>query len=399
MNILPDKKFQQLAKCYREAYGLQIMTFETNGRIQKPVRHAQVLDIHVLNRARAYILNEALRWGDTHVAFLAPALICWIVPIVDGSTVRGGLTAEPILADKTPKDLAHARVHLVKHGASTDTASSFIRKCANFPDIDMNAASKALFQQCYNVCGFSPLLLQKHKEDELQQRRIAEAIQENKSLDQPYHQRHEEHMLLSLIRAGDHNAARGVLNSMLAQLFLSDPNLSLMKARIIELTGHLVRTAIEDTPTLEPLLEQQQRWMNQMVEASSFEALCRIIRVALDSFMTEISRRGYIRPNRHVETAMDYIEKHYRERLTLDQIAAAAGISRFRLVHLVKEVTGRSLFEHLKQIRVEHAQQILRDTDKSCSEICYMLGFADQNTFTRQFKDITGTTPASFRGQ
>lgn len=158
-----------------------------------------------------------------------------------------------------------------------------------------------------------------------------------------------------------------------------------------------MRAAIEDNPVLEPLLERQQGWMNAIVEAESFERLCETVRQSLDDFMGQIETRSYDRTNRQAAAAMAFVKQRYTTRITLADVAAAMGLSRFRAGHLVKEATGQSVFQHIKRLRVAEARRLLADTDTAYAELAYDLGFADQSTFIRQFRELTGATPARFR--
>ena len=79
--------------------------------------------------------------------------------------------------------------------------------------------------------------------------------------------------MLSNIRAGDRNQARRILNDMLANIYLSCPELVVLRARSIELMSCLSRAAIEDNPLLEPLIERNHRWTEALLEATSFEDL------------------------------------------------------------------------------------------------------------------------------
>jgi AraC-like DNA-binding protein len=55
------------------------------------------------------------------------------------------------------------------------------------------------------------------------------------------------------------------------------------------------------------------------------------------------------------------------------------------------------LLEHVKRLRTDEARRRLETTTLSCAAIAAELGFADQSHFTRQFRDVTGITPARYR--
>jgi two-component system response regulator YesN len=64
---------------------------------------------------------------------------------------------------------------------------------------------------------------------------------------------------------------------------------------------------------------------------------------------------------------------------------------------IFKEATGKSAMQYLHEIRVEKAEEMLRSTTATVSEIADCCGFTDPNYFSRIFKKIKGVTPGSLR--
>jgi AraC-like DNA-binding protein len=85
--------------------------------------------------------------------------------------------------------------------------------------------------------------------------------------------------------------------------------------------------------------------------------------------------------------------------LTLPMIAERAGVSVGHYTVLFKRSTGLTFSQYLRQIRIEKAKQLLRQTDLSASEIARQVGYADYFHFSRTFKRETGCSPAAFAKQ
>ena len=83
--------------------------------------------------------------------------------------------------------------------------------------------------------------------------------------------------------------------------------------------------------------------------------------------------------------------------LRLDDIAQEVGLSSYRLAHVVKEHSGKTILQIIIHSRIQSALQLLVNTDKSCTEIAYQVGFNDQSYFIKHFRRITGVTPAHYR--
>jgi transcriptional regulator GlxA family with amidase domain len=97
--------------------------------------------------------------------------------------------------------------------------------------------------------------------------------------------------------------------------------------------------------------------------------------------------------------ARDLIDRHYAEPLDLDAIAEAAGYSRYHFARAFHTAYGRSPVRYLALRRVERAQELLRSTSLSVTEICLEVGFTSLGSFSSRFSELTGTSPSRFREQ
>ncbi len=94
---------------------------------------------------------------------------------------------------------------------------------------------------------------------------------------------------------------------------------------------------------------------------------------------------------------LSYLGMHYREQISLDQLADAMGVSRFHLSHLFSGKLGIGFKEYLNNLRVEYAKGLLRTTDTPIANIYKVSGFENQRTFNRVFKENTGASPRDYR--
>jgi AraC-like DNA-binding protein len=207
----------------------------------------------------------------------------------------------------------------------------------------------------------------------------------------------KERMLLAFIRAGDRVGAKRILNELLAAIYMSVPRPIILQARIIELVSSLTRAAIEDNPLLESLVLQNLQWIEKMVHADGFESLSTILMQALDEFIDAVHLHGVNRTNTHVHKALTFIWEHYDEPLSLDEVARNTGISMYRLAHLFRIHTGKTVVETIRQVRLQRAELLLRNTSMTCAEVGYTVGFSDQSYFISHFKKHAGVTPGKYR--
>lgn len=95
--------------------------------------------------------------------------------------------------------------------------------------------------------------------------------------------------------------------------------------------------------------------------------------------------------------ALEYMRKHYARPITIDQISKAAGMSRRNLFRYFQTLLGCTPHDYLAKIRLQHAAELLLQTNLTLSEIAFRCGFCDSNYFTKQFRKEYSTTPFHFR--
>jgi AraC-like DNA-binding protein len=98
---------------------------------------------------------------------------------------------------------------------------------------------------------------------------------------------------------------------------------------------------------------------------------------------------------RAVERAKAYLRERFNEAVSLDELAAASGLSRFHLVHAFTKETGLSPHAYQVHVRVARARSLLQK-DTPPALVAAHLGFADQSHFTRHFKRIMHVTPVQY---
>jgi AraC-like DNA-binding protein len=99
----------------------------------------------------------------------------------------------------------------------------------------------------------------------------------------------------------------------------------------------------------------------------------------------------------HLANAISYIEDHYLEPLTLEEVAVHSGISIRHLNRIFQSYYQTTPFSYLQRLRLEHACKLLKRSNLPVTEISYKSGFNDSNYFTRQFTKVHGMSPKAYR--
>ena len=99
-----------------------------------------------------------------------------------------------------------------------------------------------------------------------------------------------------------------------------------------------------------------------------------------------------------VQQVREYLEDHYAENVSLEQLAGFVNVSPFHLLRVFRDVVGLPPHTYLTQVRVRRARQLLQASLRP-AEVALAVGFSDQSHLTRHFKALVGVTPARYAGR
>jgi AraC-like DNA-binding protein len=101
--------------------------------------------------------------------------------------------------------------------------------------------------------------------------------------------------------------------------------------------------------------------------------------------------------NRRLLRARDAMDRSFAEPLDVRTVAAVAHVSAAHFSRKFREVFGETPHRYLQRRRVERSMFLLRETDRSVTDICFDVGFTSLGTFSRTFREIVGESPSDYR--
>lgn len=101
--------------------------------------------------------------------------------------------------------------------------------------------------------------------------------------------------------------------------------------------------------------------------------------------------------NKECSYIKQYIDMHYKENITLEELANLTFMNKYYLVHAFKKYMGISPINYVIQKRVEEATELLLSTSYSVSQVSQIIGFSSQSYFSQIYKKMTGKTPFEVR--
>jgi AraC-like DNA-binding protein len=97
-----------------------------------------------------------------------------------------------------------------------------------------------------------------------------------------------------------------------------------------------------------------------------------------------------------VNVVRQYLERHYRKNVSLDELATLAGLSAYHLIRVFRAEVGLPPHVYLEQVRINRARDFLRG-GAAIADVAFLTGFTDQSHFSRHFKRMTGVTPGQYQ--
>lgn len=98
-----------------------------------------------------------------------------------------------------------------------------------------------------------------------------------------------------------------------------------------------------------------------------------------------------------IQIMLEYIHQHYAEKITLDQIAEAALVGKRECLRCFQQCIGKAPFAYLMDYRIQAAEQLLRTTALSVTEIAIQTGFSNSAYFAKVFRELRHMTPSQYR--
>jgi AraC-like DNA-binding protein len=99
----------------------------------------------------------------------------------------------------------------------------------------------------------------------------------------------------------------------------------------------------------------------------------------------------------HLRRARDHADRSYAGPVTLEEMAAVACLSKYHFLRLFRATYGMTPMEYVSKRRIERAQDLLRATNLTVTEVCFAVGFSSLGSFSSRFRSVVGETPSEFQ--
>lgn len=167
-----------------------------------------------------------------------------------------------------------------------------------------------------------------------------------------------------------------------------------------QIAVHIIRRGSKETDALLDqliLLKEMNRKPNQEILIRN--TLSDAWLLLLDEIEKHFEAPQVIETERQtrIKSMLSYIHRNFGEKITLEEIAAAANISAREANRIFQKTVRQTPFEYLLSYRLSRAKELLSRSDLPVTEISYRCGFTDSAYMGKQFRKATGMTPKEYR--
>ena len=140
-----------------------------------------------------------------------------------------------------------------------------------------------------------------------------------------------------------------------------------------------------------------QRFVQKSDQCGSAQELFRHLSGILCESVDAILQDRRQAEKKPVRAAKQYIQQHYMQPISLEEVADFVGFNASYFSTLFKKESGKNFLEYLSEVRMNRAKELLRQTNLTVANICSQVGYNDLKHFTQSFKKATGLKPNEFR--
>ena len=405
----------EIARTYKQATGIDCFVINNKGNkvTNEGSAESSCGFCRIMSEIKGVNLNcrqshlyggyQSERFGGSYMYFCPVSLLHWSSPIMEENLMAGALVAGPALIIEPDELVSELQA---KYKEKMPDKEIFLKELEEIPVLTTEKA-KALSEMLLISATYltegkvSELLSKKDTMD--QQAQISEYIQyikrmEHGDMEISQYPIDKEKELLHLIQIGDSSNARRILNEVLGVIFFSSGgNFDVVKARVLELLVLLSRAAVEGGGDAEQIFGMNFNYLKEINNYKSVEGLAGWLAKVIVRFSDLVFDLRDVKHADAIFQAIQYINKNYSEKVSLDEVAGAVYLSPAYFSKIFKEEMKCNFNSYLNQVRIDKSKNLLLNSKFSLVEIAGMVGYEDQSYFTKVFKRISGLSPGKYR--
>ena len=372
--------------------------------------HKSDLGIKLCREFRQKAALQCIKLGEAYVTRCHAGLVICFAPLISDDRCIGAITCGPTIMwdfdnfEEEKTKLLAEKLDIDANGL-IESGESLFKKSSE----EVGALADMLLSVAEQLAGKGSSVLEKNKNINYQQARIAELLHKKKQTESRIelledtekaskYPLSKEKELLGLVKVGDRSGAKTLLNEILVHVFFYEAgDLDIIKARILELVVVISRAAVESGAGLQHMLGINFEMISILAEIDDFTKLCTWVSSTLDMMMDRIYNTRNVKNMLLISKAMEYIRYNYSNDIALEDVAKHCVVSESHISHLFGRELGVTFSAYLTKVRIESAKNLLLNTEYSVLRISELVGYDQSGYFSKVFKKHVGQTPGKFR--
>ncbi len=163
-----------------------------------------------------------------------------------------------------------------------------------------------------------------------------------------------------------------------------------------ELCQDFLRILVEHSSS-EKGNEDWQEWYENLYNLTDLNTLLKTLNCQIENYIKEYREARAKKDSMPIRETVQYMRKHYAEKLQLDDFAAKYYFNTTYFSELFKKETGKNFTDYLTEVRMEAAKEILRDTRMPIHALAEKVGYRDSKYFSQLFTKLVGIKPVEYR--
>jgi len=403
------RRVMRLGTEYRATAGLPLVLVDANGRevwrlgncpvCARLSRSARRETLCREYRRRA--VEESFRWGEPYISVCPFGLVTFAVPLSRKGKLSAGLLSGFSIFPQMEPDMREEVLDRVRRNrVRLDLGPRSRLPFRVVPSESLRRSSRLLFDLAA-AYGMSDMdTIAESREKSIQQFTIANYLEDVRAGKQDLltSLASMQNEIIDKVVLGDLGGSREIINRFLGVIFLeSGMNFDLLKVRLLELIVIISRAAISKGISADGLLGPRYSYLTDINAATGFDDLFWKVTKALENFTRAVSEERGRSALAHMTRMKDFLSRNFATRVSARDVAAAAGLSVSRALHLFKEQSGVSFSSYVARQRIDYAIYLMKNTDRSMADIASECGFFDQSHFTKTFRALEGSPPLRYR--
>lgn len=202
-------------------------------------------------------------------------------------------------------------------------------------------------------------------------------------------------LLKTLVKVCDRDTAVSVLDEILGEISKNQSYL-LVQHLVIQLNSSLIELVNEVNLPL-GLVFEGVNLLENLQKIQSLPDVRRYFTSIIDKIVQQVQSGRKSKMDKYYDRIMEYLTENYMRELTLEIVSGDIQLSPTYINQILRSKSGKTFVQLLNEMRIEKANELLRDSDMKVKDIAEQVGFTSSKYFIKIYKEIVGVTPGKYK--